>query len=161
MPLQSFLLWPRAFPQSSGWLPPSLNGDQPSDWQVSRSLTARTSAALSNFVATCFHESSRHMVTGHFPPHKPTAFNTQIPTATTMTTFQNRFDAGGHGIKRLVSHNATPTTISATTISIRGISLCSSRLSADPRLNRHAGRGLTTACACSRLGGQLSHKLTD
>ena len=58
-------------------------------------------------------------------PHNPTTRNTQIPTATTTTTFRMVLMLAAMGMKRLISHKATPTTIKATTRLIKGI-LCSS-----------------------------------
>src|SRR5579864_7217820 len=54
-------------------------------------------------------------------PHNPTARNTQIPTATTTTTFRMVLMLAAMGMKRLISHSATPTTIKASTRFTKGI----------------------------------------
>jgi hypothetical protein len=54
-------------------------------------------------------------------PHNPAIRKTQIPTATTTTTFRIVLMLAAMGMKRLISHNATPTTIKATTRSTKGI----------------------------------------
>jgi len=61
-------------------------------------------------------------------PQRPVACKTQIPTATTTTTFRIVLMLEAMGMKRLISHNPIPTTISAMTRFIKGMCLYSSAL---------------------------------
>src|SRR5208283_593810 len=69
------------------------------------------------------HPCSRKLVT---LLHNPTACNSQTQTAMTTTTFRIVLILEAIGIKRLISHNATPTIISTTTKFIKGMLLGSS-----------------------------------
>jgi response regulator RpfG family c-di-GMP phosphodiesterase len=103
------------------------------EWHFHRNLSSPHNCALwlrgwvrqtnlRSFRHRCGHCPIRKLVTA---PHIPTAFRTQMPTAITTTMFSIDFMLEAIGMKRLISHSATPTTTNTTTRFINGIFLSS------------------------------------
>jgi len=100
------------------------------------------------------------------PPHSPTACNTQIPTATTTTTFRMDLILEAIGMYRFIRYNATPTITSAMTRFIKGIFCFSCQARGNPLSNRAVLAGdaaklsiplkrLTTARHLTKCGHRL------
>src|SRR5260370_29995971 len=83
-------------------------------------------------------------------PHSPVTCKPQPPTATTTTTFKIVLMLDAIGIKRLISHKATPTMMRAMTRFIKGIILL---------LEDYMGTSRSTPSRASPVGFESSEFL--